>query len=285
MLLKAVVIYLLCQTVGASHASALRNAFLLAQGGEFGFVLFTSAAGDRVFSSATASLLIAIVTMTMALTPLFAAIPGLIIRPETLEEMEEDFEGAGADVLMIGFSRFGQIVAQILLAGGRSVTILDHSADRIRQASRFGFRIYFGDGTRKDVLQSAGIEKAKIIAICTNKKEITDQIIDLLQSDYPETRLYVRSYDRVHTLSLRAKGVEFEIRETLESGLFFGRKTLEGLGVPEDVAIGIADDIRKRDEARLAIQAVDGISAGREMLLNRPVQPEPLVKPKKEAAE
>jgi CPA2 family monovalent cation:H+ antiporter-2 len=248
-------------------------------------VLFTTAAGASVFSSTTASLLIAIVTMTMALTPLVAAIPLRLIVPEKREELDEDFEGAGADVFMIGFSRFGQIAAQILLAGGRSVTIIDHSADRIRQASRFGFRIYFGDGTRKDVLVAAGIEKAKIIAVCTHKAEITDRVIDLLQSEYPDARIFARSYDRIHSLSLRARGVEYELRETLESGLLFGQRTIEALGVPMDDAITIAEDIRDRDEARLQLQQAEGIAAGREFLLNRPVVPEPLVKPRQEAAE
>jgi monovalent cation:H+ antiporter-2, CPA2 family len=250
-------------------------------------VLFTAAASASVFPSTTASLLIAIVTTTMALTPLFAGIPSLLISPDKREELEEDFEGAGpgADVFMIGFSRFGQIASQILLAGGRSVTIIDHSADRIRQASRFGFRIYFGDGTRKDVLVAAGIEKAKIIAVCTHQKEATDRIVDLIQSEYPNARLFVRAYDRAHTLSLRARGVEYELRETLESGLLFGQRTLEGLGVPEADAVTITEDIRKRDEARLQLQQAEGITAGREMLLNQPVQPEPLVKPRQEAAE
>jgi CPA2 family monovalent cation:H+ antiporter-2 len=286
MAMKSGIIYLLCRVAGSSKRDALQQAFLLGQGGEFGFVLFTTAAAAGVFSGPTASLLVAIVTLTMALTPVVSILPKYLIREEAEEEMDEDFEGAeGAEVFMIGFSRFGQIAAQILLAGGRSVTVIDHSADRIRQASRFGFRIYFGDGTRKDVLVSAGIEKAKIIAVCTNKREITDQIVDLLQTNYPEARIYARSYDRVHTLDLRQKGVEFEIRETIESALYFGRKTLEGLGMDELDAMAIADDIRKRDEARLQLQAVEGISAGREFLIGAPMQPEPLVKPRKEAAE
>ncbi|MBL0370594.1 cation:proton antiporter [Rhizobium sp. KVB221] len=285
LLVKTVAIYVLYRLAGSSHNNALKGAFLLSQGGEFGFVLFTAAAGAGIFPQSTASLLIAIVTVTMALTPVFAAIPALIAKPEEREEIEEDFEGAGADVFMVGFSRFGQIASQILLAGGRSVTVIDQSADRIRQASRFGFRIYFGDGTRKDVLIAAGIEKAKIIAICTQKKEITDRIVDLVQSEYPNARIFVRSYDRLHALELRSKAVEYELRETLESGLLFGQRALEALGVPESDAVLVTEDIRKRDEARLELQASEGITAGREMLYNHPVQPEPLVKPRQEAAE
>lgn len=286
MVAKTAIIYGLCRLAGTGKSDSLQQAFLLSQGGEFGFVLFTTAATSGVFDPASTALLIAIVTVTMALTPLASILPRYLAPAERPEELDEDFQGAhGAEVFMIGFSRFGQIVAQILLAGGRSVTVIDQSADRIRQASRFGFRIYFGDGTRKDVLEAAGIAKAKIIAVCTNKREITDQIVDLVQSQYPEARVYARSYDRVHTLALRQKGIEYEIRETIESALVFGRKTLEGLGMEEAAATAIADDIRKRDEARLQLQAVDGIAAGRELMINQPMQPEPLVKPRKEAAE
>jgi monovalent cation:H+ antiporter-2, CPA2 family len=283
---KTAITYGLCRLSGSDPRDALNQGLLLSQGGEFGFVLFTTAAAAGTFDGATTSLLIAIVTVTMALTPVVGALPRYIFKDEAREELDEDFEGAhGAEVFMIGFSRFGQIVAQILLAGGRSVTVIDQSADRIRQASRFGFRIYFGDGTRKDVLEAAGIGKARIIAVCTNKREVTDQIVELIQSEYPEARIYARSYDRVHTLALRKAGVEYEIRETIESALLFGQKTLEGLGMDENEASAIADDIRKRDEARLQLQAVDGIAAGRELMISRPMQPEPLIKPRREAAE
>ena len=286
MLVKSALIYGLCRLTGSNHNDAVRIALLLPQGGEFGFVLFSAAAAAGIFSDEISSLLIVIVTVSMALTPPASALAGLLMQEqeETTEELEEDFAGAGADVLMIGFSRFGQIASQILLAGGREVTIIDHSAARVRQAAGFGFRIYFGDGTRLDVLRAAGIEKAKIVAVCTHKAEITDRIVDLVQAEYPNVKLYVRSYDRVHTLSLRARNVDYELRETFESGLVFGRETLQGLGVAGDMAQAITDDIRRRDEARLAVQATEGISAGRDMLHHEPVKPEPLVKPKREAA-
>ncbi|MEI2297850.1 monovalent cation:proton antiporter-2 (CPA2) family protein [Ensifer sp. MJa1] len=284
MALKSLVLYWLCRLTGSHHNDAVRISLLLPQGGEFGFVLFTAAATAGVFSDGDASLLVAIVTLSMALTPLASMLASKLMREqdEMDEEIEEDFDGANADVLMIGFSRFGQIAAQILLAGGRDVTIIDHSAARVRQAATFGFRIYFGDGNRLDVLRAAGIERAKIVAVCTQKKETTDHIIDLVQSEYPNARIYARSYDRLHTLELRAKGVDYELRETFESGLLFGRKTLEALGVGDDEAIAIMDDIRKRDEARLVLQEAEGITAGRDMLHSRPVRPEPLVKPKRE---
>ncbi|APO73738.1 glutathione-regulated potassium-efflux transporter protein KefB [Rhizobium etli 8C-3] len=281
MAVKAVIIYGLCRVSGSSQDDAIRIAFLLPQGGEFGFVLFTTAGAVGLMPSSTASLLVAIVTLSMALTPLGAALSRRMLKGEDQEELDEDFKGAGADVLMVGFSRFGQIAAQILLAGGRDVTVIDFSADRIRQASSFGFRIYFGDGTRKDVLRSAGIDKAKIVVVCTHKREITDKVVDLVQAEYPHARLFVRSYDRVHSIALRNRNVDYELRETLESGLLFGRRTLEALGVDEADALEIGEDIRKRDEERLALQVTGGLQAGRDMLFSQPVRPEPLVKPKR----
>jgi CPA2 family monovalent cation:H+ antiporter-2 len=281
MVIKAGTIYAACRVTGSPHNDAVRIGVLLQQGGEFGFVLFSAATAAFLFPQSTASLLIATVTLTMAATPLAVAILPYLLKDGPVEELDEDFEGAGSDVMLIGFSRFGQIAAQVLLASGRDVTIIDYSADRIRQASNFGFRIYFGDGTRKDVLRAAGIERAKIVAVCTQKQEVTDRVVDMVLAEFPQARLYVRAYDRVHLLSLQARGIDYGERETFEGGLKFGAKTLEGLGVDETTVMDLIEDTRERDYARLALQAAEGITAGSDMLHTRPVGPEPLVKPRR----
>ena len=285
MAVKAAVIYGLGRAFGSPPDVAVRTALVLPQGGEFAFVMFSSAVALGIFDDRTSSILIAIVTLSMALTPVSVALAPLLIGEDKPEEMEEDFSNlnAGADVLMIGFSRFGQIASQILLSGGSDVTIIDHSADRVRSAQKFGFSIFFGDGARKDVLEAAGIKRAKIVAVTTQKKDVTDRIVALIQRDFPEARLFVRAYDRTHTLELRAAGVEYELRETFESGLVFGARTLQALGASEDLATQIRDEVRKRDEERLRVQAVDGIYAGGDMLHTRPVTPEPLTRPTREA--
>jgi CPA2 family monovalent cation:H+ antiporter-2 len=278
MLVKAVICYGLCRAFGSAHADAVRVALLLPQGGEFGFVIFSAATAAFLLPPELASLLIAIITVSMVATPLAVALGGFLIPAEKEETMEEDFDGAGSDVLMIGFSRFGQIASQVLLSGGARVTIIDHSANRVRAVEKFGFRIYFGDGRRKDVLEAAGIRQARIVAVCTHGREATDRIVDLIQSEFPHVRLFVRSYDRDHTLSLRARDVEYEIRETLESGLTFGRRTLEAVGLlDEETAADIVDDVRHRDEERLSIQAAGLKDPG--MSLSNP---EPLIRPKHE---
>lgn len=281
---KASVIYVLCRGFGSHPNEATRIAGILPQSGEFGFVLFTAAVAANVMTQASASILIAIVTITMALTPIVTKIADSLTRA-THEGMEENFEGAGSDVLLIGFSRFGQIASQMFLTGGTDVTILDQSAERIRNARQFGFRIYFGDGKRKDVLRAAGIERAKIVAICTNERETTDKIVDLIRSEYPEAKIFVRSYDRAHTLALRATGVDYEIRETFESGIEFGRKTLEALGLSEQVSLEIAQEVKRRDEERLALQEAEGLTAGVHHVLTKPVKPEPLIEPRADNSE
>ncbi len=278
MTVKAVIAFGLCRVFGSSHADAVRVGLLLPQGGEFGFVIFSAAVAGFIFPQSTASLLIAIITLSMAATPLTIGMARFLIRVEEDETIDEDFEGAGSDVLMIGFSRFGQIASQILLSGGARVTIIDHSANRVRVVEKFGFRIYFGDGRRKDVLEAAGIRQARIVAVCTHGREATDRIVDLIQREFPHVRLFVRSYDRNHTLSLRARDVEYEIRETFESGLTFGRRTLEAMGFDDATVTGVVDDVRRRDEERLSIQAAE--ASGRE---DRPSTPEPLVKPRRES--
>lgn len=277
MFVKSAICYALCRAFGSTHADAVRVALLLPQGGEFGFVIFSAATAAFLLPPQLSSLLIAVITVTMVATPLAVSLGRFLIPAEKEETMEEDFEGAGSDVLMIGFSRFGQIASQVLLSGCARVTIIDHSANRVRAVEKFGFRIYFGDGRRKDVLEAAGIRKARIVAVCTHGREATDKIVDLIQSEFPHVRLFVRSYDRDHTLSLRTRDVEYEIRETLESGLMFGKRTLEAVGLEEATAGDIVDDVRHRDEERLSIQAAGLKDPGISLSF-----PEPLVAPKRE---
>ncbi|NRB32344.1 MAG: cation:proton antiporter [Rhizobiaceae bacterium] len=279
LIIKGVVIYALCRFFDTGHNDAIRVAFVLPQHGEFAFVLFSAAVSVALLTPQESSFLIACVTLSMALTPISVKIGNLLVRQDDHEHMEEDFEGAGANVMMIGFSRLGQIAAQTLLAGGCDVTVLDNSAERIRQAQRFGFRIYFGDGTRHDVLRAAGIEKAKMIAICTNSKETTDRIVELVAREYPRAKLYVRSFDRGHSLELLQRPGLWEIRETFESALVMGRALLEGLGMSRTEAEDIVADVRHRDSERLKMQLQDGWLAGRETLHSAPV-PEPLVQPR-----
>ena len=193
-------------------------------------MLFASASAVRALWPSETSLVASIVTVSLALTPLSLLLGRYFLKEEPREELEEDFEGAGGNVLVIGFGRFGQILAQILLARHVNATILDASAERVRQAARFGFRIYFGDGTRRDVLRAAGAEQASIICVCVDKADVANRIVDLVMHEFPGAKVYVRTWDRRHTLELLAKGVDYELRETFKSALAFGAETLRGIG-------------------------------------------------------
>ena len=282
MLLKAAILYAATRAFGSPHAEALRVAAILPQHGEFGFVLFSAALAAGLLDAATSSLLVACVTLSMALTPLTVWLGEKLVPTEPHEEMDEDFADATTDVLMIGFSRMGQVVAQVLMAGGTSVTVIDNDAERVRQAARFGFRIYFGDGTRKDVLRAAGIKNARLAAVMTAAPDMTNRVVDLIADEFA-VPLYVRSYDRTHSLDLRARDVAYELRETVESAFRMGGEMLVATGFEEDEARAIVNDVRRRDAERLDAQADGGIMAGRDKLHHEPQTPEPLLQPVREA--
>lgn len=283
MMVKAGVIYGLNRAFGSSHNDAVKVAVLLPQAGEFAFVLFASAAEARALWPSETSFVAPIVTLSIALTPVSVWLSRYLLIEDEEEDVEEDFEGAGGQVLMIGFGRFGQMVSQILLARNIETTIIDSSADRMRQAARFGFRIYFGDGRRRDVLRAAGAAEATVICVCVDDPVSADRIVDLALAEFPNAKLYVRSWDRTHTIELISKGVDFELRETYESALVFGAETLRALGFDSEEVDDTIHDVRRRDADRLALQQSGDILAGGDLMHTEPVEPEPLIEPARHA--
>lgn len=281
MIVKAIVIYFACKAFASSHSESTKTAAILSQHGEFGFVLFASAASIGVLDTKTSSFLVAMVVFSMILTPLSVWIGNKFLATSPVEEEpEEDFKGAQSPVLMIGFSRMGQVAAQALLASGKEVTVIDNNPNIIKQAAKFGFRIYFGNGSRKDVLVAAGILNAKLVCVTTHTPEITNCIVDLIASEFPEKTMYVRAYDRAHTLQLMDKRVKYQIRETFESALSLGTEMLKGLGHEDEEIQEIIDNVRQLDQDRLLVQYREGMYAGLDILHTKHgVQPEPLVKP------
>lgn len=282
MIVKAGVIYGLNRAFGSTHNDAIRTAALLPQAGEFAFVLFASATEVRALWPSETSVVAPIVTLSMAMTPVCVWLSRYFLQKVDPEVMEEDFEGAGGPVLLIGFGRFGQMVAQVLLARSVEATIIDVNAERIRQAARFGFRIYFGDGLRRDVLRAAGADNASIICVCVDDPKTTDSIVELVLSAFPNARLYVRSWDRAHTIELVARGVDFETRETYESALLFGSETLRALGFDSQEVDETIDMVRRRDADRLALQQGGDALADSDLLPPEKVEPEPLVEPERQ---
>ena len=281
--IKIVGIYGVARLFRNGHANSLRIALLLAQGGEFAFVLFTTAQGVGLLDAGTSALLTAAVIVSMALTPLAPFVLKLVLPPpqDSMEGIAVA-EGLTASALVIGFGRFGQVACQGLLARGVDVSIIDSDTEMIRVAARFGFQIYYGDGTRLDVLRAAGAGTAKIIAVCVDRRASADRIVEVVKSEFPLAQLLVRSYDRGHTLDLVAAGVDYQIRETFESAMKFGETALLALGVPEDEVAEIVEGVRKRDADRLELQMVDGLLAGRDLMKRNLPTPTPLTPPKRE---
>ena len=281
--LKAAIVWLLFNATCVRRADALRAGSVLTAAGEFAFVLIPLGGSLGVLDARQASILTAIAAITMLLGPLVATFTEKLLhrlsRPDTREP--DDFSEARGSVLVIGFGRFGQIVSQCLLAEDIDVTTIDNDPEMIQDAAGFGFKVYYGDGTRLDVLRAAGAGEARLVAVCIDNRQAASRIVDLVHAEFPGTKLYVRSYDRRHTLQLIAKGVDFELRETYESALVFGRSTLEALGLDSERAAATEQFVRARDLDRLAVQQAEGLSAGTDLLNTRMVH-EPLSTPARE---
>lgn len=284
-IVKAIGIYAVARLFGSSHRPSFRRALMFAQGGEFAFVLYTAAASGGVIPTDDAALFSTVIILSMALTPLVLAVSGHFRREEekSLDGVEEARDLRGS-VLLIGFGRFGQVAAQLLLSRGVDVAMIENDPDRIREAGRFGFRIFYGDGTRLDTLQHSGAADAEVIMVCVDDRKAASRITELVKANFPLARLLVRSYDRIHSIELIRAGVDLAVRETFDAALHMGTEGLRALGCSEERVEEALATIRRLDAERLLAQVQGGIMAGRENLTTRPV-PEPLTPPKKVAAE
>jgi glutathione-regulated potassium-efflux system protein KefB len=285
MFAKALMIYIVARLTKSRHTEALDRALLMAQGGEFAFALFSTAVSAQVIDNTVKSNLTAIIVLSMVLTPIL----GIVFKrfTETKDQINLDnvniAEGLSGSILMIGFGRFGQVTSQLLLARGVDVTIIDNDIDMIQNAEKFGFKIYYGDGCRLDILHASGAATAQAIVVCVDSKETTNRIVKLVTHEFPLAKLLVRSYDREHSLYLVKQKVDYMIRETFESAIKFGGVILQELGVDEDEVQRIADEIRERDDERFETEiAADDVYAGVGLQYTNahPRPTAPLIRPK-----
>ncbi len=283
MIVKSLGIYVVARLFRASNREAIHRATLFAQGGEFAFVLYAGALSAGVMDAETASGMTAVVIISMALTPLVVILVDRLLpkEKESMEGVEEAADLHG-QVLFIGFGRFAQVVSQPLLAKGIDVSIIEIDVEMIRAAGQFGFKVYYGDGTRLDVLHASGAHSAEAILVCVDKQEAADKIVELCKAEFPHAKLFVRAFDRGHALRLINAGVDYQLRETLESAIVFGRQVLIDLGVEPEEADELALEVRKRDEQRLEMQIAGGLRAGLSLMRGNiaTTQPAPLVKPR-----
>jgi glutathione-regulated potassium-efflux system protein KefB len=282
MVMKGLGIYLVARFLRSGHREALERAVVMAQGGEFAFVLYSTALAVGLIDGEANAILTAIIIISMVLTPL-AIIVLRRITPADEQSLEgvEIADGLTGSVLVIGFGRFGQIASQPLLLRGIDVSIIDNDVEMIQAAADFGFKVYYGDGTRLDILRAAGAGRARAVLICVDKAETSVRIAEQMKAEFPLVPVLARAYDRGNAIQLIAAGVDYQMRETFESALLFGENTLRQLGAEEEEAAEVIADVRRRDAERLELQIAGGIKAGRGLMKGNMPVPTPLTPPRR----
>ncbi len=251
--LKGVVIYALATAAKIPYQERPVFTLLLAQGGEFAFVVFQGAAGAQVFSPEVASQLIGAVALSMLLSPLLLALQDrLLLRRHALVQVpqaDEISEPQEAPVLIAGFGRYGQIVARVMLAQGIPCTILDHSVEMLEVAHVFGYRVFYGDATRLDLLRMAGAAQARILVVAVDDPEQSLKIARLAGTHFPGLQVVARARDLTHWNRLRDVGVTRVQRELFESSLHSAHTVLELMGLTPEEASAITHRFREHNLA------------------------------------
>lgn len=258
--LKAGIIMGLAMAFRMAWRPALGLGLLLSQGGEFGFVLFAQAQGAMLIEPEAASLFGAIVTLSMATTPfLMMATQKFRSEPVNKQDQERDAPVAdGANALIVGYGRFGQTVAQMLLAQGIQVTLIDTDIEMIDVAGSFGAKVYYGDGTRMDVLRQAGGADAELILFCLDGDQLEAELIEGVHEAFPQAAIFVRAFDRRAFLKLRGAPVAGIVRELLESAVKMARLAMQAAGVDIEEIDRSEALYRARDRERLKAQIETG---------------------------
>ena len=251
MAIKLAVIYTLAKAMGLPYQQRPVFTLLLAQGGEFAFVVF-QAAGPNVLPPGVTSLLIGAVALSMLLSPLLLVLIDKFVLPRYNQlkdgpKMAEISEQQDAKVLICGFGRYGQIVGRMVSSQGLKVTVLDHDPDSIEALRQFGFRVFYGDATRLDLLRTAGAATAKAIVVAVDDIEQSLRIVDLVQEHFPQARIIARARNVNHMYRLLDRKVEHIEREVFESSLRSARSVLEVLGWPAHEARESAMRFRHRN--------------------------------------
>jgi len=273
---KTLVLYLIARVAKMEPRPALALGLLLSQGGEFGFVLFGQAQTALLIKPEAASLFSAVVTLSMATTPFLMALArrfGGEAAGAKLRGFAGPEEADQASAIVVGYGRFGQTVTQMLLANGLSLTIIDIDTEIIEVGDRMEMKVYYGDGTRIDLLRQAGAEEAKLICFCIDGDGPGPEILTAVKAAFPNAKLLVRLFDRRHVLAIRDLELAGSIREVFESAIHMGRQALEALGVDEAEQDRIVEDYRERDRRRLDAQHDAGDLRAALQLIYRPGRP------------
>jgi glutathione-regulated potassium-efflux system ancillary protein KefC len=246
--LKLLGLWLIAPPLEVAQRQRVLFAALLAQGGEFAFVVFGVARGARALPGQWEGLLTLSVALSMALTPLLLALCDQLAKRDPRNAREADaIESEDAQVIIAGFGRFGQIVGRLLFASGIRATVLDHDPDQIETMRRFGFRVFYGDATRLDLLRAAGADKADVLVNAIDDVEDSLELVDTVREHFPKLEILARARNVGHYVQLKQRRVTVVERETFESALRLGRQALSTLGVQPFEARERVDRFRRHN--------------------------------------
>ena len=262
---KATVLYRLARRAGSGRADAIRIGATLGQAGEFSFVLLAIATGGGLIGGTVGPLLTALVGVSMALTPAAVKLADVYIARRLSRESSAGLlpveETGPGKVIVAGFGRSGQIVARLLRLRGYDLILIDNSPRRIKMAESFGDKVFFGDGSRLDVLTMAGAAQAKAIFLCINDREGAKKAVARLRERFPDQLILAMTYDRFSMLEMREAGADEVVREVFESAVELARRGLEHMGDNSDLD-ALIDEFRRRDEEMLRLQVEFGMTQG-----------------------
>ena len=284
---KALAVYTVARITKLDRKESVGRMTIMAHGGEFAFVLFSAATTAGVMTKDQNATFTAAVIISMLFSPLIGLFMRKINQRKSTNQ-EEKVDTSDLDpivdledsVLVIGFGRFSQIVCQSLLVRGINVSVIDRNIENIRAAAKFGFKVYYGDGIRLDVLRAAGIEKAKCVVIGINDTDRIESIVQNLKDAYPKLPILARTYDRQTTVSLIKKDVDFIVRETFESALTLSHAALMQLGINKIEADEVIAEVRYLDQERLNEEVLHGFSTD---IIRKYWMPKPFIKPHSDA--
>lgn len=257
MLVKALCIYVVARVTRTSNTNAIDRMIVMAQGGEFAFVLFAAAAAKGVISAEVQANMTAIVVLSMVLTPVFIILHKKYLIPHlthTQEQAADHIEEQHPTVL-IGLGRFGQIINQMLVMTGYHPTIIDKDAHLIANMKKRGIKSYYGDATRPELLHAAGVEHAELLIVAIDDKHQALHIVELARKMNPQIKIIARAYDRLAVFDLYNAGADIQVRETFDSALRAGKKALLSLGMDSDVVNEITETYFDKDRHSIKVMA------------------------------
>jgi len=264
---KASVLYPLARAFRMRPGRSISIALLLSQAGEFGFVLFSQATAAQLISPEAASLFGAVVTLSMVSTPFLMMLIEYLQRrrPEHHADLEGPEYSPETNAIVVGYGRFGQTVAQMLYAKRIPVTLIDSNARQIERVGEFGHKVYYGDGTRIDLLRTAGAETAEAILFCHDDRSFSRDKVEAVLEAFPQAKVMVRVFDRIEEIALDGLDVELIQREVFESAVAMGNAALHALRISDREVVRVERELRVRDSDRLHAQTKAGdLHAGAE---------------------